>query len=321
MKLKLKFIFILIFKIISSFANASEDFEFAINNQVALLDSKITSQFPAVGLLKSDYDVCTGTLITPSIVLTAGHCIQDLINNSNHASMLSDHLNSSLVFELKFGKHLYSYTAVTGYSFRNSYRQNDIGLILLSTAVPLKLVTPMELDSALPLEGDPITIIGYGCNQTKFDSKEGYFDADGGPRNGKKQIVYQKMGSPYYHICSGDSGAPYININSNKIFAVASGYLGNLSDKQRRASKDNTNFVEDTTPFYNTIKKIIDDNKNYCTNDKFINGKHSFIKGICIDATTCKKEGGLYQAGNCPNHDAKVVCCSSQDSEVFSSFH
>jgi len=300
---------------------AADRYEELINTtQLALLDSNVTDEFPAVGQLISEYEDCTGTLIAPSLILTAAHCINDIIISKTKNKPFSGSLNSLLKFKIKLENQTYYYTVVYGYSFRNKSNENDIGIVQLSNQVPLKLVTPLELEGSIPNGSVPMAVLGFGCNKTKYNPQEKYFEAAGGETAGMKQIVNQSVGSLFYQLCTGDSGGPLINLNNNKIFAIGSSYFGSFSDSRRKEAGFNTSIMEDLTPFYQTVQKIIEENNNYCTNEKYNKGKPYFIKGQCVEKSDCNAKGQFFQIGNCPNHESSFVCCSSNKSKIFTSF-
>lgn len=148
-----------------------------------------------VGVLLGDgQPVCTGTLIAPRVVLTAGHCI-GLADQVLFGSTVSGGEPRDVVYQ----------EAAPG--FRPGRSDADLGLILLDAPVP---VVPMRLPRSelSPTDvGQPIRIVGFGLTMS---------DADMDPplkRQGTSVIVTVddstfSFGASPSQTCAGDSGGP-----------------------------------------------------------------------------------------------------------------
>jgi len=164
-----------------------------------------------VFLYRTDGAACTGTLISPYVVLTANHCVESG-GSPAPASRFRVYVGSST----RSITAEYRVSAVrpvpgAGLSMRNA---NDIALLVLAS--PAR-ETPRELGRGSPtsaLAGRTLTAIGYG--QTPA----------GG--SGTKYIVDTRldgyMGGFIFvppTVCSGDSGGPLID-DEGSIYGVAS---------------------------------------------------------------------------------------------------
>lgn len=167
----------------------------------AVLDS---GDLATVGILWKDAagigKICTGELIAPKVVLTAGHCVIDAKSGTvfvGKSSAAADQIEKANV--AKFLPHP-NYKPKTG-------PFNDIGAIILAT--PLTKATPLAVNRQ-PLEkiakvGTQVKMVGYGVT----DRQKG--DA------GKKRLGYAKITQIARNefavagtatACGGDSGGP-----------------------------------------------------------------------------------------------------------------
>ena len=190
---------------------------------------------------------CSGTLISPNLVLTAGHCISDCIENgrSNETSYYRPYMRVG--FGLTVANPDYSYEiaefiAHPDFVCTTSDIRNDIALIRLKTAVPESVASPTEvLPPPLALSADEIsssriavTHVGFGetiANNTasagvkyKADNVlEGYCPLSGTCTYDElvRGFIYTYQNSAKdANICSGDSGGPlYLTRNGTTYVA------------------------------------------------------------------------------------------------------
>jgi hypothetical protein len=199
--------------------------------------------YPAVGALLFDYrnngitgndEWCTGSLIAPTIFLTAAHCI------------ITPYTPPGTQFYVSFSPDLFAssftYTAATGYVVDPLYGHDvaslhDLALVFLPKA-STKGITPLQLPPAgylsdLQASGainDLLFVnVGYGTSATLTG-------APGFPFDGKRSYSYSEfmglqptwlgllMNSNATGLggdCYGDSGGPkFINGNSSMIVAT-----------------------------------------------------------------------------------------------------
>lgn len=107
---------------------------------------------------------CSGTVVAPRIVLTAGHCVEDI--ESGRLTPASDYavaIGVSSLSEVAPGQALQVSEAVVDPAFRPATARNDAGLLVLATptsAPALPLAT--AADSSLLAAGTPLTVAGWG---------------------------------------------------------------------------------------------------------------------------------------------------------------
>lgn len=118
------------------------------------------------------FSFCTGTLISPNLVLTATHCLQD-INASEIAISFGETLPSSIKHEnVRKVKVVKTHP---GYKFdlepnENVYTGfNDVGLIVLETAAPAFAQTVAILNDTALNVGQKLLLAGYGLENELSD--------------------------------------------------------------------------------------------------------------------------------------------------------
>jgi hypothetical protein len=171
-----------------------------------------TDEFPAVGIVGSvrSGGFCTGTLITPTHVLTAGHCAEVIEGPTSGTFQLGD--------------QIYGTANVVIHPDYNFFTlANDIAILQLDE--PVLDVEPSLIFRDAPLVGDLLLIVGYGATGTADGGSDGTF---GTKRVGVTTIdeVTRDLVSWTFddesesNTAAGDSGGPgYINIEGDLFVA------------------------------------------------------------------------------------------------------
>lgn len=156
---------------------------------VALLSSGSTSPF------------CTGTLIAPSVVLTAAHCV-DMFSSDPSAAIFfgTDAAGSGTRVEVVDKVQDLGWTGQLG--------NHDIAMLLLKFPQDPEFIVPLNDVSPLSEEiGSPYRHVGFGVFENGMD-------ADGKKRTGMTMITgvgsgdTVQSGDSDVTVCYGDSGGP-----------------------------------------------------------------------------------------------------------------
>jgi hypothetical protein len=187
----------------------------------AVLDGKPDTAHPYVGILVTVIEgdtvpVCSGFLVSPTVFVTAAHCIEDLGGT----------LPAYVSFDQPFGESspVVHGTAVPNPNFPS--RGHDIAAVLLGTAVTGrgKATLPEEGLVDDTARSTDLTLVGYGANGFKRGAPE--FDLV--RRTGDARLVKVERGKYALNfrmskgICFGDSGGPVLLGDSDVVVGINS---------------------------------------------------------------------------------------------------
>jgi hypothetical protein len=203
---------------------------------------------PQVGMAYNDEWVCSGTLIAPTVFLTAGHCTADFAAGTSQVYV-------TFAEQADFDPaHAVTGTAYThpGFDLADWPFTIDIGVVVLDEAVDLPLATLPEiglLDTVIPRRGATKQVfidVGYGLTNAQVgggpprpnftaqrrQARETYHpggNRDMGVIHGLTDLLLMLKANPspqHGGGCPGDSGGPIFLGESFTLVAVHTGGYG-----------------------------------------------------------------------------------------------
>ena len=181
------------------------------------------------GLQATSGYACTGTVVAPRVVLTAGHCVEDIESSSIVEPSLVAVATGVSNLQHIAKAQISSVTQVVAYPhFNPTELHGDAGLLILSSPVsapPIELAT--GADAALYEPGDELTVAGWGVDDRTTGHAPNQLQAATVPveeasrcRKGLRRFYpfFQPdrqvctLDTPHLSIttCHGDSGGPAI---------------------------------------------------------------------------------------------------------------
>jgi MYXO-CTERM domain-containing protein len=164
-----------------------------------IVNGQVDTGHPAtVALTVQGYAFCSGTLVTPTVVVTAAHCITPEIGSPSWEQV--EVFFGTSVFEGGTFIALEDGLAHPGFDASLEDPDDDIAVLRLESPAP---VAPVAM-ADLPPAGTPLTLVGFGITQNGAN--------DGGTKRVATAAILQRYGKFFSMeltrsgTCSGDSG-------------------------------------------------------------------------------------------------------------------
>ncbi|KAJ2090690.1 hypothetical protein IW138_002504 [Coemansia sp. RSA 986] len=163
---------------------------------------------------------CTGSLIGPNVVLTAGHCVY----TSSGSMYMTSQMNVAFTHTKPTTMSDFTGPAVkeiiVNPNFNRSTLSNDLALIILESDIPSDIATPVKIYTGAITTSTPLTAAGFGITNPSDSSSVSpnlmKVDLVAGTTNYCKSIwssfdpskLICTNGAAGKDTCSGDSGGP-----------------------------------------------------------------------------------------------------------------
>jgi Trypsin len=204
------------------------------------------AEFPSIAFIQGEDAItpyaCTGTVVAPRVVLTAGHCVEDLESGSiTPPTGFAVATGITNLKEVTRANVSFVSQALVFPGFKPSKLQGDAGLLILTTPVtapPVALASAS--DAGLLAAGTPLKIAGWGL--TDFKTEKSPAQLQTGETVVQSASVCRAQSRrylPFYSTaqqlcaidrpsdkvsaCFGDSGGPAIATRADVTSAVGPG--------------------------------------------------------------------------------------------------
>lgn len=174
--------------------------------------------YPEIVYIRSGNSRCSATIVGPSVILTAGHCVAD-DGSIGPVSSTVDFVVEQTVYTAKCRQ---------APLYRDKVEDHDMALC--KTDKPLS-VKPASIAKKGPKIGDRVVLTGYGCVK-----KGGGGGNDGVLRSGKSKVTKLPEGENHWFytqkdaaLCFGDSGGPSL-VDNGKHQLIGVNSRGNIRD-------------------------------------------------------------------------------------------
>jgi secreted trypsin-like serine protease len=199
--------------------------------------------------------ICTGTFISPTIILTAAHCVSDNKND------LVIQMGNSIFSD----QEMISFNVLAVEKHENYQKtENDLALIRVEenktvSVIPVALAKDKDLSNKKMM-----TLLGYGVNQ--IEESEDEFQGAGHLRSLNVQSSRMKLNQFTFSIdqsvgsgaCHGDSGGPAFLMLQNRQYVLA-GVASGVVQSDDEADCTNQSVYTSVSSYKSWILKSIEE--------------------------------------------------------------
>jgi secreted trypsin-like serine protease len=177
--------------------------------------------------LSAGHSFCSGTIVGPRVIVTAAHCVQELINNSTKGGPLLPKPENFIVhFDTKINPNGHfiraekviphpDWSPAQTLSPFPLAKPNDIGVVILSEEIPDYMEAATIADPSVKVNGKAAVLAGYGVTKDRNTNDTGTLRTLVSTYSAENSgIARVSHGTWFKGICAGDSGGPaYFEVN------------------------------------------------------------------------------------------------------------
>lgn len=194
-------------------------------SRAQIIGGTATTEYPAVAFLYSEFadtdaaQLCSGTLITPRVILTAAHCVEFpsgaperyLAYFGSNVLDETDPVGSEPIDITKYEFH-------PTWDIENLEGGHDIGLVVLSR--PVEGIAPMRINRQPvdDLVGQDVHLVGWG--RTTGEGEDFGVKREVTSKLTSANDLLIEYGSATANTCQGDSGGPnFMTVGGEEVIA------------------------------------------------------------------------------------------------------
>ena len=208
--------------------------------------------FAEVGSLVVDYGnsshlICTGTLISSNVVLTAGHCSVQIDANLFDSEPVYFIMDEEIDLQNSVDTSQIQILSTIIHPEFDNYLNNDISLVFLQGNSP---ISPAKMDIGIPdlnWQNIPFSFVGFGNTDeqandegSKLQAKIPYYDNDD-----MFHYAIDLSGTTTTNLCYGDSGGPMFRTMENGSLTLVgvNSFVFSITDEELPCSQGGTGSI------------------------------------------------------------------------------
>jgi MYXO-CTERM domain-containing protein len=177
----------------------------------AVINGDPTNTDPAVvALMDGNYFFCTGTVISPHVILTAAHCIEGAPPTGIFFGNDSNNPGSGTIIDV-----------VEAIAHPQYGQDHDLGVVQIAEASPAAPVPLNTTPLSAAMAGEDVRVVGFGLSVDNENSNEAGVKLQG-------LTTFDSLEADWFYVtpqnnqsgCFGDSGGPnFMVIGGNEVLA------------------------------------------------------------------------------------------------------